>query len=351
MTVSSDMTGFVTNPWRSTRRVNALFGEGLETMSPPGSALLIGSGHRTPRTFALSSPTTRCHPWGGAFGGSAGERQIPWVVDITEWYEAPLRWGGRVGPRAWDVDFAMRVLNRQSGNVIAISSFLESYYTRRGVRTIRVPTLIDIDHGLWPTRDRPPGRNRRLRFVYAGQAGRKDALDSLLAGFNLARKRGLPVCLHLCGMPLEDVLRSGVRVEKIIRELGSTLTIHGRFPRPSDAIDLMRSSDVALLVKKPGRLVEAQFPTKLTQYMAAGLPVLANRTGDVGDYVRDGREGFLTRSHRPPDIADTLGRICASREALPAMGLRSRQRAEECFDYRRYSDHLGDFFLELQQAR
>ncbi|HZT82377.1 MAG TPA: glycosyltransferase [Gemmataceae bacterium] len=68
---------------------------------------------------------------------------------------------------------------------------------------------------------------------------------------------------------------------------------------------------------------------KVLQYMAAGLPVVANPVGVQAEMVRHGETGFLAGT--PEEWAEAVGRLARDPELRRRMGRAGRRRVEEAF--------------------
>jgi glycosyltransferase involved in cell wall biosynthesis len=68
---------------------------------------------------------------------------------------------------------------------------------------------------------------------------------------------------------------------------------------------------------------------KVLQYMAAGLPVIANPVGVQADLVRDGETGFLVRT--PGEWVEAVRRLAADLELRRRLGAAGRRRVEAEF--------------------
>jgi glycosyltransferase involved in cell wall biosynthesis len=68
---------------------------------------------------------------------------------------------------------------------------------------------------------------------------------------------------------------------------------------------------------------------KVLQYMAAGLPVVANPVGVQGEMVKHGESGFLVRS--ADEWTEAVGRLMADPELRRRMGAAGRRRVEMDF--------------------
>lgn len=271
------------------------------------------------------------------------QRKIPMVVDCTEWHDAAHYPGGRFGLHRWDVEWTMRSLIPRAGHVLAISSYLERFYQAKHVPVMRVPPLVDLKDTRFEVQTSTPGKELPLIVMYAGSPAKKDCMEQILEACCLAKRQGLPIRLEIAGMDPIHLDEAGSNAARCVQELGDDLVVYGRFPTSRQAVQKMAAADLLLLVKYPSRSAEAQFPTKLVEYMALGRPVLANNTSDVAQYMRDGIEGFLISDHQPESIRAGLQRAVEARVQLKNMGEASREAAEKYFDYKLYSASLQDF--------
>lgn len=273
-------------------------------------------------------------------------RRVALVACCTEWYDPGHIFGGRLGPFAFDSALRMRWLQPRIGRVIAVSSFLADYYRRRGCEVVRVPPLVDTTG--CPEADAPAGDV--LKLVYAGDPGRKDLLGNVLRSLHALRGERPKVELHAVGPTREGLARCLGGDAGILDDLGDTVVCHGRVPR-AEAQRLVRASDFSVLLRPDRRYAHAGFPTKVGESLSLGVPVLANVTSDIGEYVRDGKEGLLLPGCGLDDFAVGLRRALALGPADRAeMRRRARRRAGECFDYRNYVEPLGRFLREAAAA-
>jgi glycosyltransferase involved in cell wall biosynthesis len=88
---------------------------------------------------------------------------------------------------------------------------------------------------------------------------------------------------------------------------------------------------------------------KILQYMAAGLPVVANPVGVQSDMVRHGENGFLATT--PEEWVDAVGRLARDPELRQRMGQAGRQRVERDFSVRAGAARWLAFLDDLQRCR
>ncbi len=73
------------------------------------------------------------------------------------------------------------------------------------------------------------------------------------------------------------------------------------------------------------------FPLVIPEGMAAGLPIVATRVGAIGDFVTDGKDGFLVAPHDPQALADRICRILGNDLLRHRISSRVRARAPREF--------------------
>lgn len=273
-------------------------------------------------------------------------RCIRLIVDSTEWFDPTHVVFGRFGPFALDSELRMRWLHARAGNVICISSYLARHYSSQGCNIIRVPPLIGSGPELGPFGPRKRGV-RGITLVYAGSPGRKELLQEICAGVAAARRKGIDVSFEIVGMSLAQ-LTSGAGRHGSTRAEFEGVVCHGRLPR-SEAMRIVAASDYTVLLRPRQRFADAGFPSKLVESLSLGVPVLANETSDIAEYLRDGVDGFLLSAPTAAALEEAILRAAAlSSEEREAMRANARSRARECFDFRRYIDMLDEF---LSSAR
>lgn len=88
---------------------------------------------------------------------------------------------------------------------------------------------------------------------------------------------------------------------------------------------------------------------KVLQYMAAGLPVIANSVGVQTDLVRDGSTGFLAQTE--DDWRDALLQLMDDPDLRRQMGQAGRRRVEKDFDVNRGAASWLNLLNDLSQPQ
>jgi glycosyltransferase involved in cell wall biosynthesis len=265
--------------------------------------------------------------------------RVPLIADVVEWYQASHMPGGYFGPPHLSASIALRQQSPRCDGVIAISSYLTSYFRDRGTKVIRVPPTVDTQAMAVEPRNTAGG----LVFAYAGTPGRKDLLATMVRAVDRFAGAGGQAELRILG-PTPDQVREllgGQPLPPAVRALGP-------LPQP-DVAQALRDADFSLLLREPARFSQAGFPTKFGESLATGTPVITNLTSDIGDYLDDGRDGLVCADHTEAALLEALWRAQRLTGAQrTAMRVHARQRAERSFDFRVYEAPLGAFFNEVR---
>lgn len=114
---------------------------------------------------------------------------------------------------------------------------------------------------------------------------------------------------------------------------------------PADVQKYLEASDVALSFVKAGYATASRSPTKIPEYLACGLPIIANPgVGDVDEVIEANRVGAVTKDLSAASFLDALREV----GKLDNLDERCRETAKREFDletvggvrYRRLYDRL-----------
>jgi glycosyltransferase involved in cell wall biosynthesis len=269
---------------------------------------------------------------------------VPLVVDVVDWNNGRYVRGGVLGPLHLSIKAALVHQYPRCDGVIAISTLLESYYRRHGRPVLRVPPTLDVQN-LKVEHHGSPG-SPELSLVYAGTPGRnkKDLLATIIQAVDRVRREGVSLNLRIFGPSPADVqaLHDGAALPPNVHVLG-------RIPQ-YDIPGVLQEADFSILLRRPERATNAGFSTKFCESLANATPVIANLTGDMGDYLRHGVEGYICRDYSLEALTEALraaSRLSVAERTL--MRTAARDRALQSFDYRRFGAAMGVFFDQLRR--
>ncbi len=93
-------------------------------------------------------------------------------------------------------------------------------------------------------------------------------------------------------------------------------------------------ADLAIYPMDDTLLNRAKCPMKLVDLMSRGMPVVADRVGQVAEYVKDGESGILVDSGAEETFAGAVARLLLDERMRRDLGERARERVLGDFDWR-----------------
>ena len=185
-----------------------------------------------------------------------------------------------------------------------------------------VPNGVDVERFYPAVAARLPARPGVRTLGFSGSLKPWHGLDVLLDAFTRVHRR----------MPQSRLLVVGdgpgrADLERAVHRLSLTeaVTFTGAVP-PDDVPGLLTSMDVAAAPYPDGQGFYFS-PLKLFEYMAAGVPIVASRIGQIRDIIDDEITGVLCPPSDAPALADAVLALFADPIRRDRLGAAARARA------------------------
>lgn len=180
-----------------------------------------------------------------------------------------------------------------------------------------------------------------------GRFAEKKGFHVLIEALPLIRRTLPDAQLHLAGFgPWEDRLKS------LVQSMGLSDCVHflGSIPH-AEVPRLMASADLFVQPSLPASGGDQEgLGVTLLESMAAGIPVVASRSGGIVDVIEDGVHGVLVEPGQPESLA--RGVVAAWNNAdRNGMTQRARDRVSELFDWESVADRFAGVYSELMEPR
>jgi glycosyltransferase involved in cell wall biosynthesis len=198
-----------------------------------------------------------------------------------------------------------------------VAAYLESFPQARG-RVHVVPNGVDparFPDGLRPSQPGPAGS---FTVGFVGTLKPWHGLGTLVEAFALLRQHDPHARLLIVG---DGPGRADLEADLAVRGLRDAAELVGAMD-PADIPGLLASMDVGVAPYPAGEGFYFS-PLKVYEYMAAGLPVVASRLGQLAGLIRPGENGLLC----PPGDAITLAEALGWLRRRPALRRRLGEAA------------------------
>lgn len=101
--------------------------------------------------------------------------------------------------------------------------------------------------------------------------------------------------------------------------------------------------DAECLITTPQKYTSGGFPTKLGEYLATGNPVISTNCGEIGIYLKNRKNCFLSEPSDINSIADNLVFIHSNQQDASIIGKEGHKLAKTSFNTDKYIDSLIHF--------
>jgi glycosyltransferase involved in cell wall biosynthesis len=267
--------------------------------------------------------------------------RLPIIVDCMEWHESWQFKYGRISPAYWRFLWSFHLVVPRAHGVIAISNFLANYFHSRGTRVLRLLPQIDIDE--FPEHKvRDDGSC--LKLFYAGTPHKKDNLGLVLSALSqLSTQECESILFTVAGVSWPEIRSLVVEVGVDWNSISPRLRVLGRIPR-EQVLNELACMDFLVLLRPVSRYSQAGFPSKVSESLAAGTPVIANLTSDLGDILVDGVNSIIAQNDDVESVKAALRTALGLGDArIKAMSGGAHEAACWHFDYKSSANSLKAF--------
>ncbi|TSK04278.1 MAG: glycosyltransferase family 4 protein [Geobacter sp.] len=140
----------------------------------------------------------------------------------------------------------------------------------------------------------------------------------------------------------EELLREAARESGFERAL-----VMAGWVEPEAIPGLLAAGDVALYPFADTLVNRTKCPAKLTEILLAGTPVVADRVGQLAEYIDDGRSGILCEPDDWQQMADRTVALLQEPERLRPLGEAGRAYLLEHFNWGDAARRLDAFYHDV----
>ena len=112
-------------------------------------------------------------------------------------------------------------------------------------------------------------------------------------------------------------------------------------------VDLLYQSKIGIIIPNPITRYKTNYPVKLFEFMAAGLPVIASSEGESASFVREARCGILVDPLNIDEIADAIVWLFKNSAEASEMGKRGRSLIMNKYNWETESETLLQVYGRL----
>ncbi len=278
-----------------------------------------------------------------------------YVPDVTEWYASAGKGLLYVLIKWLDTALRMHIMHRLSDGMITTSALITKFYqSRNRFPIVELPTLFDKELII-----RAESTNSSAKpvwqFIYVGNpfsadmVGKqrnniKDRLDIVIKLISALNASGIISKLSIYGLEAETYLTVYPEHHELIYCKSQCILFHGYQPH-SVVLQAIQASDFSIFFRDATRVTESGFPTKLSESITYGTPVITNYLRNLEKYVEV--EGLYLLDVKDLDLAlHDLSRILSTIAGNMFL-IKQSCRKQSPFDYRNYKLDVRHFMMQL----
>lgn len=235
-----------------------------------------------------------------------------------------------------------KYLIKKNDNVIAISSFLTDFFIKKQAKVLNIPFLNIRTEKLSPI-SKGDFCDKKV-FLYAGSPGKKDNLPEMIKAFLMLNKQYKNKFVFIvAGVDSSYLVKNGFSKTEL-KESESFLILLGKIPF-CDVEKLYSFSDFVVLLKNnKARHAKADFPSKISQAISYGIPIIANNSSDLEMFLSDGENGFVVKDNSAHSLHDCLIKAMnVDSSLLSKMHSAALKASQNYFSISQFKDCLSFF--------
>lgn len=222
--------------------------------------------------------------------------------------------------------------------VIVISSHLKNKLNKiyQDIsRVVHIPVTVDLEK----IKFNPTHRSRAEKVFYGGSFGKKDGLDVLIKAFSRVSREFPHAELILTGKG--ENKKDFNEIMELIESTGATSQIkYLGFLSSEEYRRVLGECDVFCVTRNNSQAANTGFPSKLSEFLAAGKAVIASSVGDVGTILKNEENALLISPEDEQAMYRSLKQVFLDGSLIEKLGQKGRKTAEDHFDNRKFSNLL-----------
>ena len=219
-------------------------------------------------------------------------------------------------------------------------------------RTAPLKTMVHYNFpvlGLFKPRNDAPAEPL-ADLVYLGGLSERAGIFVLLQALEMLAQRGLKPTVRLAGYADGETGLAMITAALRRRRLDQQVELHGRLAH-SEVPAWLRSGRIGLVLLQAVPKFLKNIPSKMFEYWACGLPVLASDLPPVRQFLVEGQNGYLFAPASGAQLAERIADLLSRPDHAQALGTAGRRMVETQWNNERQIGDLIEFYRGLTERR
>ena len=268
------------------------------------------------------------------------------VLDIKVFHERtelPYALGRQTIKEKALLRFYLNNLIPKFDGIFLISDKLIRYIKQFNNATKKLLTVVDLS--FFQT-----SKSSLYPFPYIGYcgtiSGSKDGVPILIEAFAKIADQFPLVKLVLVGnnsdkITIKDTLDSIAKFGVEKKVIFSGLIERETMPA------ILCNAQILVVAKPDNEQNSGNFPIKIGEYLATGVPIVVTSVGEIPLFIQDGENGFLAIPGSAESFAQKMRTALENPQKAKEIGQKGRLVAEKLFDYKLQSAIMANYIKEV----
>jgi len=283
---------------------------------------------------------------------------ILFIADCVDWIQYSDKGFSYNVIKFFDTNFQKRFIIPKADAVIVVSRYLYNYYARKGCKLEMIPPVTDvrlyrdeIERSL--DRLKSTSEERITRFVYAGipfsisynakRSSFKDRLDRTVELFHKVYAKTKRYVFNIYGITKEEYLTTLPDHREMLDEMNGKIYFHGQCEQKNIINEIIKS-DFSILHRDDNLVTKAGFPTKVSESISLGVPVITEKTSNIDEYIIDGYNGIWIT---PEDEVERIIELINGTNSM-IVNMKMNCINDGPFDYRKYKSSFYELLTKTK---
>jgi glycosyltransferase involved in cell wall biosynthesis len=255
-------------------------------------------------------------------------RQIAYQHWIPWWIKKPYAW----------FYFILEKLAGWFFNAIIVAEpIIARYFPQRKTRLVRNFSKLE---SFKSQENVKPYCNREKTLIYIGLLSEPRGLFEMAKSFSLASERQPELKFKMGGKFSPPSLEKQVLDKYRIQYLG--WIVYENLP------SVLFDAQIGIIIPQPNPRYTTNYPVKLFEYMAAGLPVIASKFGESAFFVKECNGGLLVDPQNTEEVASAIKWLIDNPVEAEAMGKRGQEMIFKTYNWEVESNGLLELYKSFE---
>lgn len=229
--------------------------------------------------------------------------------------------------------------------LLAEDSYLKIYKNYKNVSIIRNYPL--ISNKLLKNEIRL--QHNFPKLVYVGGISKTRGIFEMIGAIKILKQKFKSIQLKMAG-PIEGKIK--LRMNNLVKYYGlnENIVFYGKISHP-EALQLISTADIGLSLLYPVPNYIESLPTKLFEYMTAGLPVIASNFPLWKKIIEGNNCGICVNPTVPKEIAKAIKYLIEHPQEAKKMGENGRRAVLEKYNWENEGKKLLKVYEELTKNK